>query len=560
LPISEHQVTLEFGIKQRMRDGTNLSCDIFRPDAKGKFPVILTRTPYRTAVGFQSSQNDEALFFAKHGYVYIIQDCRGKNDSEGIYRPFQDDDARDGYDTLAWAAKQEWSNGSLGTTGASYAAWNQWNTATLRPPGLKAMACTVSLPDPVLNVPYQNGALVLWMAEWAALIEGKRNTDVSLYDSQKLFWHLPLKTMDEQFGRKNSRIWQEWIAHPSADGYWRRAFYHDKLDRVGVPVLHISGWYDDDIIGTHINFLGMTSESRARKTRESQKLIIGPWQHHVNVTRKLGDIDFGETALIDLRGTKLRWFDRWLKGVKNGVEESPVEIFTTGRNAWQRSETWPPRKAKPTRYYLQSGGRANTSYGDGLLTIRKPGDSLSDGYNYDPADPVPNIDDQGKAAEGPFDQRPIERRDDVLVYSTPPLDSETEVSGRVTVELFASTSAKDTDFWAQLTDVSPNGYSMHLTEGIIRGRYNKSLEKPELLTPGEITRFTIDLWIISNAFQRGHSIRLDVSSSSFPKYDRNPNTGSSFGQDSKLEVAKQTIFHDARHPSAVLLPIVQAGT
>ncbi len=311
MPPTEHEVKLEFGVRQTMRDGTKLAADVFRPASSGRFPVILTRTPYRTAVGFQSNQNDEALFFAKRGYVYIIQDCRGKNDSEGIYRPFQDDDARDGFDTLAWAARQKWSNGVLGTTGASYAAWNQWNTATLRPPGLKAMVCTVSLPDPVLNVPYQNGALVLWMAEWAALIEGKRNTDVSLYDSRKLFWHLPLKTIDEQFGRRNSRIWQEWIAHPSADGYWKRAFYHDKLGRVNVPVLHISGWYDDDIIGTHINFLAMTGESRSRKTRESQKLIIGPWQHHVNVTRKLGDIDFGETALIDLRGTKLRWFDRW---------------------------------------------------------------------------------------------------------------------------------------------------------------------------------------------------------------------------------------------------------
>ncbi len=254
MPGPEYPVRLELGTRQRMRDGKRLSSDVFRPDANGRFPVILTRTPYRTVDGYQKMQNDEALFFAKHGYAYVIQDCRGKNDSEGTYRPFQDDDARDGFDTLAWCARQEWSTGSLGTTGASYSAWNQWTTATLNPPGLKAMVCTVSLPDPVLNVPYQNGALVLWMAQWMAMIEGKRNTTTSLYDTERLFWHLPLKTMDEEFGRR-SRTWQEWVAHPAADEYWRRAFYEDKLDRVDVPVLHISGWYDDDIVGTHANYL-----------------------------------------------------------------------------------------------------------------------------------------------------------------------------------------------------------------------------------------------------------------------------------------------------------------
>jgi putative CocE/NonD family hydrolase len=558
MPSRPYDVKLELGSKQTMRDGTKLAADVFRPDASGRFPVIITRTPYRTVEGFQQRQNDEALFFARHGYVYIIQDCRGKNDSEGVFRPFQDDDARDGYDTLLWASNQEWSNGSLGTIGASYAAWNQWCAATLEPPGLKAMVCTVSLPDPVRNVPYQNGALVLWMAEWAALIEGKRNTNTSLYDTKKIFWHLPLKSTDSRFGRKNSRTWQEWIAHPSADGYWKRAFYQDKLNRVNVPVFHISGWYDDDIIGTHTNFLGMTDASRSSKTRKNQRLIIGPWQHHVNMTRKLGEIDFGETALVDLRGAELRWFDHWLKGIDNGTgKERPVEIFTTGRNAWGKYDRWPFANANPTRYYLHSGGGANTCYGDGLLSIGAPdGKEASDRYSYDPHDPVPNIDDQGSGAEGPFDQRPIERRDDVLVYSTPPLERATEVSGRVTVELFASTSARDTDFWAQLTDVFPSGYSMHLTEGIVRGRYAKSLESPRLLKPGAVNEFTIDLWIVSNAFLRGHQVRLDLSSSSFPKYDRNPNTGHRFGQDSKLMVAQQTVFHSDRYPSSVVLPVV----
>ncbi len=552
-------VKAELGVKQRMRDGVRLSADVFRPDTQGRFPVILTRTPYRTVEGFQDLQNDEARFFAQHGYAYIIQDCRGKNDSEGVYRPFLDDDRVDGYDTLVWAGKQSWSNGNLGTIGESYAAWNQWQAATLRPPGLKAMVCTVALPDPVLNVPYQNGALVLWMSEWMALIEGKRNTKTAaVNDARKNFWHLPLRTIDEKFGRKNSRIWQEWVSHPSADSYWSSAFYEDKLDRVKLPVLHITGWYDDDIIGTHLNFLGMTDASRDEETRKSQKLIIGPWQHRVNIKRKLGEVDFGESALTDLRGTKLRWFDHWLKGINNGIDrEPPVDIFTLGRNTWSKHSRWPFPNARPTPFYLHSRGAANTYYGDGLLSTSKPASEPGDAYAYDPGDPAPNIDDDGNAAEGPFDQRPVERRDDVLVYSTPVLEREIEVSGRVTVSLFASTSRTDTDFWAQLTDVYPSGFSMHLTEGIVRGRYRRSLERAEPLTPGEVNEFSIDLWIVSNAFQKGHRIRLDVSSSSFPKYDRNPNTGNEFGRDSKLLVAGQKVLHDRNHPSSVSLPVVR---
>ncbi|MDA4122124.1 MAG: CocE/NonD family hydrolase, partial [Thaumarchaeota archaeon] len=471
-----YAVKVELGLKQTMRDGTRLCSDVFRPDSRRRFPVIVTRTPYRTAEGFQDRQNKEAEFFAKNGYAYVVQDCRGKNDSEGVFRPFLDDDGRDGYDTLAWASKQPWSDGKLGTTGASYSAWNQWNTATLRPPGLEAMVCTVSLPDAVLNVPYQNGALVLPMVDYLAHYEGRRNTSTSLFDTKRLLWHLPLKTMDEEFGRKNSRIWQEWIAHPSADDYWEGGFYASKLGRVDVPVLHISGWYDDDLIGTHIAYAAMTDASRSSETRRRQKLIIGPWQHRVNVSRKLGEIDFGEAALIDLQSIKLRWFDRWLKGVDNGIREPPVELFTLGRNRWSKHYEWPPKGISPASYYLHSGGGANTSYGDGRLTIRAPvADEPRDRYSYDPADPVPSIDDGVTGVEGPYDQRPMERREDVLVYTTPPLKEELEVTGPVKVKLFASTSARDTDFWAQLVDVFPSGYAMHLTEGIIRGRYRKSL-------------------------------------------------------------------------------------
>jgi putative CocE/NonD family hydrolase len=555
-------VKLEFGIKQEMRDGVKLSADIYRPDAKGRFPVLLTRSPYMTVEGFQKRSAEQARFYAKNGYVFVTQDCRGKNDSEGTFHPFFDD-ATDGFDTLNWCAKQEWSNGELGTIGASYQAWNQWATATLNPPNLRAMVCRVALPDPVLNVPFQNGALVLWMAEWMAMVDGRKNTEPSIYDSAKLYEHLPLRSMDERFGRKNSSIWQSWIDHPSADDYWKRSFYQNKFNQIDVPVLHISGWYDDDLIGTHTNYTSMKQFAKTERARNNQKLIIGPWPHHVNVTRQLGPIDFGESALIDLRRIELAWFEHWLKGVENGIMQEPkVDIFTMGKNVWRKSESWPLEGTESVKYFLSSSGKANTSTGDGHLSTTMPAkEEHYDSYNYDPTDPCPNIYDSSEPpAEAPLDQRPIERRDDVIVYSTPTLSNELDVTGPVTVKLFASTSGSDTDFWAQLTDVFPNGYSMHLTEGIIRGRYRNSLEKQELLKPGVIYEYNIDLWITSNVFQRGHRIRLDVSSSSFPKYDRNPNTGNQFGTDAIMNVAEQKIHHNLRYPSHICLPVVKERT
>jgi len=552
-------VTLEFDLKQEMRDGIKLSSNIFRPaDTSEKFPVIVTRSPYQTTAGFQKRLSDEAKFYAKRGYVYVIQDCRGKNDSEGEYHPFFDDPT-DGFDTLKWCNNQDWSNGVIGTTGASYRAWNQWGTAALHPPGLRTMISIVALPDPVLNVPFQNGALILWMSEWLAGVEGKKNTDTSVYDYLEYFEHLPLANLDQKFGRK-SKIWKNCIDHPSADEYWKKSFYMDKFREVDVPVLHISGWYDDDVIGTHINYIKMREGAASEKARKNQKLIIGPWPHAVNLTRRLGPIDFGDTALIDLQGIKLAWFDYWLKGIQNGIMDEPrVSIFVMGKNEWTKSEEWPFPGTSYKKYFLHSHGGANTSFGNGSLSLNVPisSERTEDTYAYDPLNACPNIYDLSiTPAEAPYDQRPIELRNDVLVFSTSPLSSDTEVSGPVQVVLYASTSALDTDFWAQLTDVFPNGFSMHLTEGIIRGRYRKSLETWELLEPGKVYEFKIDLWVTSNLFQKGHKIRLDVSSSSFPKYDRNPNTGHEFGKDAETVVASQRIRHSKEFPSHLLLPVV----
>jgi len=553
-------VLFEFGVKQTMRDGVKLSSDIFRPAQSSgrKFPVIVTRSPYQTVPGFQKRLSDEAKSFVKNGYVYVLQDCRGKNDSEGEFHPFFDD-STDGYDTMVWCTRQEWSNGIIGTIGASYRAWNQWVTAVLRPPGLRTMISINALPEPVFNVPFQNGTLALWNAGWLAMVEGKKNTDESIFDSQRIYEHLPLETTDQEFGRK-SKVWKNWIDHPSADEYWKRSFYYDKLSNIDLPVLHISGWYDDDLIGTQKNYFGMREKSSSESSRKNQKLIIGPWPHSAKLSRQLGPIDFGESSLIDLSRIKLDWFDYWLKGkVDNGIMDEPmVDIFVMGKNYWRRSDSWPFEGTSYVKYFLHSDGTANNSFGNGTLSTLFPKDNEHpDSYTYDPLNPCPNIFDTSTTpAEAPHDQRPIERRDDVLVYTTPPLESEIEISGPVQVKLFASSSAKDTDFWAELNDVFPNGFSMHLTENIIRGRYRNSLERAELLEPNKVYEFNIDLWITSNVFLKGHSIRVDVSSSSFPKYDRNPNTGHEFGRDTETAVVSQKVSHSALYPSHILLPIV----
>jgi putative CocE/NonD family hydrolase len=550
-----YKVILEFGIKQRMRDGINLSSYIYRPDSDSKFPTILTRTPYSTVDGFFKRFDEDAKFFASNGFVYIIQDCRGKNDSDGLFRPFFDDNF-DGYDTIQWILAQKWSNGKVGTLGASYSAWNQWATAVLKPPGLKTMISIVALPDPVINVPYQNGALVLPMAEWMAMIEGRRNIPAEIYNTEQLLWHLPLKTMDKQFGR-SSKIWEDWISHPTADDFWAKTFYQDKLDRVHIPVLHISGWYDDDLIGTHLNYTTVTHNQNFDKSYY-QKLIIGPWQHKVNRTTKIGEIDFGNSALIDLRNIELDWFNRFLKEEDNGIDrEAPVQIFVMGENKWKKHSAWPPENIKYIPYYLHSKGMANSLYGDGLLNEASPAITESfDGYMYDPANPVRCIlDPEEVSAEGPFDQRSLERRDDVLVYKTKPLERDIELTGPVKLKLFVSSSATDTDFWAQITDVFPNGYSMHLTENILRCGYRNGLDKFEPLIPDKVTEINIDLWVLSNMFKKGHRIRLDISSSCFPKYNRNQNTGNRLGTDTNIIKAEQKIYHNKDFPSYLIMPV-----
>ncbi len=548
-----YQVKLEFDVKIPMRDGVNLSADIFRPDAAGRFPVILVRTPYDNGT---AAEKVRGKFWASRGFVYVTQDVRGRGDSDGVFYPLINE-AGDGYDTQTWCGTQPWSNGKVGMTGGSYLGWVQVYSAGLRNPNLAALVSIVTPPDPNRNCPVQFGVYNPTMVSWLAFVSGKTLQDISQLDLMAAYQGLPLYDMDTRLGR-TIQAWRDWLDHPALDDYWRKQAYQEKLLEENVPILHITGWYDDVQVGTTENFVNLTTRAKDPLIRKGQRLIIGPWGHAVNTKTKLGDIDFGPQALIELDAIQLRWFDRWLRGVENGVmEEPPVKIFVMGENKWRDEQEWPMARTQYVKSYLHSHGRANSLLGDGTLTPEAPLTEPTDQYSYDPADPVPFITDPGfSQVGGPDDYRAVERRDDVLVYTTPALTEELEVCGPLRLKLYASSSAKDTDWTAKILDVHPNGFAQRLNDGIVRARFRKSLEREELLNPGEIAEYDIDCWSTCILLGKGHRLRLEVSSSAFPKFDRNLNTGGPIGKETEGVVARQIVYHDRLHPSHVIIPVV----
>lgn len=546
-----YQAQIDFDARVPMRDGTLLSADIYRPRTSGRFPVLLLRTPYL-------KNGDGALatgrYFAERGYVLVWQDVRGRGDSDGVFVPYRNE-GRDGYDTIEWCAAQPWSDGNVGTLGGSYLGRVQWLAALEHPPHLRAMVVTVCPSDPFVEWP--TGTNGLQHLCWLHMTSGRTMQNTDAVEWSRVYEHLPLETMDERTGRSLPQ-WREELQHERLDDYWRAICYQDKFDQIDLPILHISGWYDDEQIGTPLNFRGMVARGASPQARAGQRLLMGPWGHQITGVTSMGEVDFGPDALLNLAATQLRWFDHWLKGMPNGVgEEAPVRIFVMGANIWRAEPAWPIERAQTTRYYLRSGGRANSRYGDGALATEPPGAEPADSYCYDPARPFPFLTEPTSAQIGGADDyAAAQRRDDVLVYMTPPLARDTEVTGPIVVELYAASSAPDTDFMAMLLDVHPSGFVQRLCDGVVRARYRDGLAAPALIEPGRAYRYTIDCWNTAQLFKQGHRICLQISSSAFPKYDRNLNTGESLASGTRMAVAQQTIFHDAEHPSCLVLPIV----
>jgi putative CocE/NonD family hydrolase len=552
----DHEVKVEFDRRIPMRDGVALSADIYRPDATGRFPVILSRTPYLKAP--RDKEGLERLrYFATRGYAMVVVDVRGRGDSGGEFVPYRDD-GRDGFDTIEWTAAQPWSTGKVGTLGGSYTGKNQWLAALEQPPHLAAMVAMVTPSDPFVEWP--TGVPIPMDISWHHFTSGHALQSLDAVAWDKIHRHLPLRTMDEAMGRP-LHYWREMFDHAGLDAWWEPQRYQNKFDRVRVPVLHISGWYDDEQIGTPLNYAGMVAHGATEEIRRSQKLLMGPWPHNVVAQpTKLGDVDFGTSAKIDLPAILLRWFDHWLKGIDTGVmREPPVRIFVMGANRWRDEHEWPLARAKRVKYFLHGQGRANSLFGDGALSTLDPATEPHDRYASDPERPVPFITEPTFAQiGGPDDYRPVERRDDVLVYTTLPVAEDTEVTGPIRVRLYAASSAPDTDFTAKLLDVWPDGFAQRLCDGMVRARFRAGMERPAPIEPGHVYPYDIDCWNTSQVFKKGHRIRLEIASSAFPKYDRNPNTGAPLGKSSEIKTADQTVYHDQEHPSHLVLPIVPA--
>ena len=563
-----YKAKVDVNVMVPMRDGTKLATDIYRPDAEGRFPAVLVRLPYGKTEEY-CEMPAIGMYFAKRGYVFVVQDVRGKYDSEGVPYPFVNE-PDDGYLTQTWIATQQWSNEKMGTLGDSYYGYTQWASAPLQNPHLKTMITSVTTTDPYGEEFYINGAFHLrtrleWLYEcWgtrAMLFHGVKPELIPIN-----FRHLPLITADEAAGQA-VKCYKDIIKHPNRDAYWKGRSGDYPFDQVAVPVLHIAGWYDIFLRGQLKDYVAMTKKAATPEARRNQKLVVAAWHHEISrfgppEERGFGpgkDIDFGPDADPDLMTLCLRWFDYWLKGIDNGImDEPPVRIFIMGENKWRYEKEWPLVRTQYTKYYFHSNGRANSMHGDGVLNTNAPqNQEPPDTYIYDPNDPVPSAaEDLWYFLDTVKDQRIIEKRDDVLVYTTPPLKEAVEVTGPLSVKLFASSTARDTDFTGKLVDVHPHGYAQYIQEGIIRARYRESRENPSLIDPGKIYEYTIGLWATSNLFKIGHKIRVEISSSNFPRFDRNPNTGHEFGMDAETVKTTQKIYHDAKHPSHITLPII----
>ena len=564
-----HKIKMLHDLKCPMRDGTELSTDVYMPGEGGPFPTLLTRTPYGK---YHELFVPKLIYGAQQGYAVVAQDVRGRFESPGQFYPFINE-ASDGLDAIEWAASQPWSTGKIATFGASYVGLTQWQAAQGGSPRLIASAPQVAYSNTYHNWVYTGGAFQLgFLVGWGFAASARTHERQFLWLPEELhqstlFRHLPLINTDEAAGR-NVRFWKDWIDHPAYDDYWRSMSpVEEHYPEIEVASYSMAGWFDVFLQGSLNNFMGMTGHGKTAEARRNQKIIVGPWIHGLGVqgtSSVTGDIDFGPNSLIDLRDEQTRWFDYWLKGMDNGIlSEARVKVFVMGANRWREADEWPLPETVYTPYYFHSNGKANSVFGDGTVSTNAPEREAPDQYVYDPEHPVMTLGGSTCCAEeftpvsmGPRDQRPNEYRPDVLVYATPPLEREVEATGPVKMVLYAASSAKDTDFTAKLVDVYPNGYSMNVAQGILRARYRDSWEQPTLLEPGKVYEFTVDLWSTSNCFQKGHRILVEISSSNFPQFDRNPNTGNPLGQDAVLEKAHQTVYHDGEHPSHIVLPII----
>ena len=556
---------LMLNIPVPMRDGINLSADIWLPPSshgKGPWPALLLRTIY---------DNQEARYigwvreFTTRGYAVIMQDCRGRGDSDGEWIPYVCE-LYDGYDTHEWIGKQDWCDGNLGTFGLSYPGFTQTLPATLRSKYLKAVAPIASQQDNyghhrVNGVIHHNVAF----AFLNMLGRSMQYESLKHFDQDTFFFELPIDTAMEKVSNTHP-YYKGVMEHEQYDEWWSSYSLRDKYHEMAIPSLFITGWFDSLSNENFKLFNGWTKKAKTEDARSKTKLIIGPWSHQIapwgrvpmGENGEYADRTFGKQALSDVIEMHMHWYDQRLKGIDTGVdEEAPIKLFVMGKNTWRDEYEWPLERTEWTKFYLSSAGNA-VDDGGSLHPEIKTSDQTSDSFIYDPGNPVPSLGSQYQTYDfcGPHDRSHIQRRPDVLTFTTDVLTEDMEITGPISATIWASSDAKDTDFTATLTDLEPDGKAIALCEGIVRARFRNGTENPEMMVPGEIYKFEIDMWNTSNTFIKGHRIRIEISSSNFPRYNRNLNSGNPIASDIDITIANQTVYHGIQYPSHINLPVI----
>ena len=537
------------------------------PDAPGPFPVLLCRTPYN------KSPHGLSEGHAARGYIAVVQDVRGRYASDGEFRPgfYRGDtfDASDGYDTVEWAARLPGSTGKVGTFGNSYNGWTQWELAPTRPPSLATMyasGITANLLDRELGGVLRLGRVLWWtinsLAPDLRIHIGDTKGPTTNADAERIWleqdrskwlWFLPLLGYSRRCALRHEAALPP-LADRPRPGPLRLSAKAPQRECAGVEhdrLVRSADWHHQAV---YRHDRERHDRTRARQTRSSSS---APWTHTTeDLNRTVGSVDFGPAAVRDYYEIADAWFRAWLKDDPSGIAEwPPIQLFVMGANTWRGENEWPLARTQYTDFYFHSGGEANTPFGDGVLSREAPTDEPPDEYTYDPRDPVMTL-YTGPGQQEPHDQRALQHRRDILSYATPPLETPLEVTGPITVNLWAASSARDTDFVVKLIDVWPDGFAQELCHGIVRARYRDSYTEPTLIEPDAVYQYSIQVNPTSNLFRAGHRIRLDISSSDFPNFDRNHNTGLDEYADGTLLSAQQTIFHDHGRPSHVTLPVI----
>ncbi len=539
-------ILVQMDVPVPMRDGVCLASDIYRPNKEGPFPALVIRTIYHKQAERYTKWTKR---FVEHGYAVVMQDCRGRHDSEGKWEPYVHE-ADDGYDTHEWIGAQDWCDGNIGTFGVSYLGFTQTLPAVKSSYYLKAIAPIASQQDNFGHF-YVDGVFQLHIAINFMNMAGKtmKLGSTAFLNLDEVYRRLPLKSALDDI--VDLPFYRQAVEHYKFDGFWNHYGLRNRYRDVDVPAYFITGWYDNLVHEGFKQFTGWQSQASTSDARKLTKLLVGPWSHtNIGSDKPFGDVSFGSEASIDYIDEQIRWYDARLRGIDTGIDdEPPIRIFVMGENSWRTAHSWPLPETVYTNYYLHDHG---------ILSEDVSGNENPDLFRYDPMNPVPSHGGQYMSIKcsGPFDRTDVEARDDVLVYSTEPLERDIEITGPILLKLYASSSTKDTDFTGTLVDVYPDGKSIILTEGILRARFRASIEKEEFLVPGTVYEFDLDLWETSNLFMTGHKIRLEISSSNFPRFDRNLNTGNRPGIDSEVLISNQIIYHDADRPSHLILPVI----